>query len=185
MKRFATAALAALSFVLVSTARPIEAQGTPARPADAWKPFQEFGFLTGAWSGTAESGSRVGGRVVRWSMEMGGNYLVERGTTVFPAQAGTAEDSTEEVGYFAYDRDRRKYVAYFFYSTGVAGFYDVDLPSAGVIRLVSTSLLNYDGGARTRLTITSKSDSELTSQLEVSPPGKDWVAFVTSKLSKK
>src|SRR5512143_1435122 len=139
MKRFAAAALVALSLALVSLERPMEAQGTPARPSDAWKPFQEFGFLTGSWSGTAESGTRIGGRVVRWSMEMGGAYLVERGTTVFPAQAGAAEDSTEEVGYFAYDRDRRKYVAHFFYSTGVVGFYDVELASEGVIRLVSTS----------------------------------------------
>jgi len=176
--------LAMLGFAALLAARPLAAQET-AEKATAWKPFQEFGFLTGSWSGTAESGGKVGGRVTRWTLEMGGNYLVQRGTTVFPAQGGGAEDSSEEVGYVSYDRERRKYVAQIYFSTGVVGFYDVELPSEGVVRLVSTSLLNFDMGGKMRLTLTKKADSELAYQLELAPGGKDFVAYVTSKMTKK
>src|SRR5262249_20516049 len=117
--------------------------------------------------------------------EMGGNYLVQRGTTVFPAQTGSPEDSTEEVGYISYDRDRRKYVASYFFSTGVGGSFDVDIPSDGVLRLISTSLLNYDPRAKMSLTITRKSDAELSYQLELAPQGKDFIGLVTSKLTRK
>jgi hypothetical protein len=186
MRRSFLAAQCVLTLFVLAPAWAAGQEAAPQeRAAPAWKPFQEFGFLTGAWSGTAESGGRVGGRVSRWTLEMGGNYLVHRGTTLFPAQNNTPEDSTEEVGYVAYDRDRRKYVAWYFYSTGVAGFYDVDFPSEGVIRLVSSTLLNYDSGARTRLTITKKSESEVTYQLDVAPGGKEFVTFITSKLSRK
>jgi len=185
MKRTVVAALVALSLSAVFAAASMEAQDTPAKPSEAWKPFQEFGFLSGSWSGTAENGPRVGGRVSRWTAEMGGNYLVQRGTTVFPAQAGATEDSTEDVGYIAYDRERRKYVAWYFFSTGVSGTFDVDLPSPGIVRMVSTSLENYDVGAKMRLTITRKSDAELAYQLELAPQGKEFVGLLTSKLAKK
>jgi hypothetical protein len=185
MRRFRPAALLALAFVVTCVSLPASAQEAAEKPAAAWKPFQEFGFLTGSWSGTAESGSRVGGRVSRFATEMGGNFLVHRGTTVFPAQAGSAEDSTEEVGYYSYDRERRKYVATYFFSTGIVGHFDVEIPSDGNVRLVSTSLLNYDNGARMRMTLGRKSDAELAMQIEVAPSGKDFVSYVTSRMTKK
>ena len=55
----------------------------------------------------------------------------------------------------------------------------------GVLRLQSTSLLNYDSGARSRVTFTRKSDSEVVYQLELAPGGKDFVTFVTSKMTRK
>jgi hypothetical protein len=116
---------------------------------------------------------------------MGGNYLVSRGTTIFPAQSGQPEESTDDVGYFAYDRDRRKYVAYFYFSTGIIGIFDVDFPQDGTVRLVSSSLLNYEAGARMRLTFTRKSDAETGYQIDIAPSGKDFVPFLSSKLGKK
>jgi hypothetical protein len=178
-----SASLSALALFIGLAAGPASAQESAS--GTAWKPFQEFGFLTGAWSGTAESGGRVGGRVSRFTTEMGGNYLVHRGTALFPAQKGQPEESTEETGYFAYDRERRRYVAFYFFSTGVSGTYDVDFPSEGVVRLQSTSQLNYESGARTRLTIARKSDTELSYQLEVATGGKDYVTFLSSKLTRK
>src|SRR5438477_11652655 len=74
MRRSSPAALVAFTFLFCLVGEPAAGQDAGAgveRAATAWKPFQEFGFLTGAWSGTAESGSRVGGRVSRWSLEMG------------------------------------------------------------------------------------------------------------------
>ena len=51
-----------------ATAVPAPATAAaPAAPAPAWRPFQELGFLMGSWSGAAESGARVGGRVARFS----------------------------------------------------------------------------------------------------------------------
>ncbi len=185
MRRFGPAALFGLAMLVTCVSLPARAQEAAEKPAAAWKPFQEFGFLTGSWSGTAESGSRVGGRVSRFGLEMGGNFLVHRGTTVFPAQAGSPEDASEEVGYYSYDRERRKYVATYFFSTGIVGQFDVEIPADGSLRLVSTSLLNYDTGARMRMTLGKKGDAELALSIEVAPSGKDFVTYVTSRMTKK
>jgi len=185
MRRSFLAALVVFLVSVTCVSTPSLAQEAAEKPAAAWKPFQEFGFLTGSWSGTAESGSRIGGRVARFALEMGGNYLVQRGTTVLPAQAGAPEDSTEEVGYIFYDRDRRKYVATYFFSTGIVASCDVEIAADGVIRLVSTSLLNYDSGARMRLSIAKKSDAEMALTIDLASAGKDFTPYQTSRLSKK
>jgi len=173
-----------VTFAVAASSVLAQAPPSPAGAA-SWKPFQEFNFLLGSWSGTAESGGRIGGRVARWTIEMGGNFLVHHGSTIFPAQGGSPEESIEEVGYYAYDRDRRKYVAHYFYSTGLFGTYDVEFSADGSTRVLSSQLLNYEAGARTRLTITKKSDTELSFQLDIAPSGKDFIPYVSSKLNKK
>jgi hypothetical protein len=115
---------------------------------------------------------------------MSGNYLVQRSNTIFPAQNQQAEESSEEIGYFTYDREKRKYVAHYYYSTGIVGTYDVEFPSEGTVRLVSTQLLNYEAGARLRMTFARKGD-EVQYLFEVAPSGKDFVTYVTSKLARK
>ena len=167
---------------LLAVTEPVSAQ--PA-PAPAWKPFQEFAFLVGAWSGTAESGPRIGGRVTRFGTEMGGNYLVGRGSTVFPALSGQPEETSEETSYVVYDREKRKYVAVCYFSSGVVGHYDVEFPAEGTVRFTSTQLLNFENGGRSRLTITRRSDAEISYLLEVAPGGKDYVTYISSRMNRK
>lgn len=180
-----------LFVALMLGAAPAFSQGQPpaAKPADAapaWKPFQEMAFLVGgSFSGTAEQGPRIGGRVGRFSLEMGGNYLLHRGNVIFTAQQQMPEESIEEVGYYVYDREKRKYTATYFFSTGVVGIYDVDFPSPGTVRLVSRELLNYEAGGRSRLVIARKSDTEISHQSDLAPAGKEFVPYIVSKLTKK
>lgn len=183
MKRSITL-IAAVAFATLAPVLPAAAQApAPAAPA-SWKPFQELSFLVGSWSGTAESGGRVGGRVVRFSMEMGGNYLVARGSTIFAAQAGKAEETIEEVGYVAYDRERRVYVAHYYFSNGIAGTFDVETSADGV-KLGSTSLLNYETGAKARMAFRKNGDTEILDTFDLAPGGKDFVPFLAAKLTKK
>ena len=118
MRRF----VLALGFTLALVAGRGAAQAPAAEPVPAeapWKPFQEFGAVIGSWSGTADSAGRIGGTVGRWTQEMSGNFLVHHVNTIFPAQSGKPEESIELVGYYAYDREKRKYVAsYFFFHPG-------------------------------------------------------------------
>ncbi|MEO6324721.1 MAG: hypothetical protein ABIT01_06665 [Thermoanaerobaculia bacterium] len=163
-----------------------QAPAAETAPAEApWKPFQEFGAVLGSWSGTADSAGRIGGTVGRWTQEMGGNFLVHHVNTIFPAQSGKPEEVIELVGYYAYDREKRKYVASYFFSTGILGIFDVEFSAAGAIRLVSRELLNYESGARSRLVMSRKSETEQTLDLELALPGKDFVPYFTSKLTRK
>jgi hypothetical protein len=163
-----------------------QAPAAEAAPVEApWKPFQEFGAEIGSWSGTAVSAGRIGGTVGRWTLEMSGNFLVHHVNTIFPAQSGKPEESIELVGYYAYDREKRKYVASYFFSTGILGVFDVEFSVTGTIRLVSRELLNYESGARSRLVLTRKSGTEQTLDLELALPGKDFVPYFTSKLTRK
>ncbi len=184
MRSFRCLAYMAVALVPLVTFSGLSQEPTKP-PAPEWKPFQEFNFLIGSWAGTAESGGRIGGRVGRFSMEMGGNYLVHRGNTIFTAQNQRPEESIEEIGYYYYDRDKRKYAAQYFYSTGIVGTYDVEFGADGSIRVLSNNLVNYDSGAKTRLSFKKSSDTEMTVQLDIAPAGKDYVGFLSSKMTKK
>ena len=155
----------------------------PVAPAPAWRPFQELGFLVGSWSGAAESGARVGGRVARFTPEFSGNYLVHRGSTILTADDGK-EETIEEIGYFAYDRERRRYVASYFFSTGISATFDVEV-AAESARLVSRELLNAEAGTKARMLFARKADGELSLSTDLAPAGKDFVSFLTSSLKKK
>jgi hypothetical protein len=155
----------------------------PVAPGTAWRPFQELGFLVGSWSGAAESGARVGGRVARFAPEFSGNYLVHRGSTILTADDGT-EETIDEVGYFAYDREKRRYVASYFFSTGISATFDVEVAPESA-RLVSRELLNAEAGTKARMLFVRKPDGELSLSTDLAPVGKDFVSFLTSSLKKK
>lgn len=164
---------------------PVAAGPAPAAAAasPAWRPFQEFTFLVGSWSGGAESGARIGGRVARFTPEFTGNYLVHRGSTILTADDGK-EETIEEVGYFAYDREKRRYVASYFFSTGISVLFDVEIAPEAV-RLASRELLNAEAGTKARMLFSRKSDGELVLSMDLAPAGKDFVPFLTSSLRKK
>lgn len=173
--------------LILAFAVPAAAQEAPAAaaPAPAWKPFQEFAFALGSYSGTADAAPRVGGAVSRWSMEMNGNFLVHRVNTIFPAQEGKPEESIELLGYYVYDREARKYAATYYFSTGLVGIFDVDFPQDGTLRLVSSRVVNFDPGARAQIVVTRKPDGAHDLALALAAPGKDFVPYFTSHLSKK
>ena len=167
-----------------ATAVPAPAtEAAPAAPAPAWRPFQELGFLVGSWSGAAESGARVGGRVARFTPEFSGNYLVHRGSTILTADDGK-EETIEEVGYFAYDREKRRYVASYFFSTGISATFDVEVAPESA-RLVSRELLNAEAGTKARMLFAHNADGTLSLSMDLAPAGKDFVPFLTSSLRKK
>lgn len=176
--------IAPLLLALTLSPLPARAQA-PAAPAPAaWKQFQDLSFLVGSWSGTAESSGRIGGRVIRFAMELGGNYMVAKGSTIFAAQGGKAEETIEEVGYIAYDRERRVYVAQYYFSNGISGTFDVEVAPDG-LKLVSSSLVNYETGAKARMGFRKTSDTEIASSFDLAPGGKEFVPFLTAKLTKK
>lgn len=156
---------------------------TTAAPSSAWRPFQELGFLVGSWSGTAESGVRLGGRVARFTPEFSGNYLVHRGSTILTEGDGK-EETIDEVGYFVYDREKRRYVASYFFSTGISATFDVEVAPDSA-RLVSRELLNAEAGTRARMLLARKADGELSLSTDLAPPGKDFAPWLTSSLKKK
>ncbi|HEX7528097.1 MAG TPA: heme-binding beta-barrel domain-containing protein [Thermoanaerobaculia bacterium] len=166
-----------------SSASPAASAPSTAAVAPAWRPFQEFAFLVGSWSGGAESGARVGGRVAHFAPEFSGNYLVHRGSTILTADDGK-EETIEEVGYFAYDREKRRYVASYFFSTGISATFDVEIAPESV-RLTSRELLNAEAGTKARMLFARKADGELALSMDLAPGGRDFVPFLTSSLRKK
>src|SRR5512143_122503 len=149
----------------------------------AWRPFSELAFLVGSWSGGAESVARVGGRVARFTPEFSGNYLVHRGSTILASDDGK-EETIEEIGYFTYDREKRRYVASYFFSTGICATFDVEIAPAG-IRLASRELLNAETGTKVRMLFARKADGELLLSTDLASPGKDFVPWLISALKKK
>jgi hypothetical protein len=174
--------------VVLALGAPAFGQEAPAPapvPTPAWKLFQEFGFALGSYSGTADSSGRIGGVVSRWTIEMNGNFLVHRVNAIFPAQEGKPEEAIELLGYYNYDRDARKYSASYFFSTGLVGLFDVEFPSEGTLRLVSSRLANSDAGARARMVLAPRPDGAQELTLEMAGPGKEFANYFTCHLKKK
>jgi hypothetical protein len=166
-------------------ATPTPQPPAPAAPAaPAWKPFQELAFLTGSWTGTASLGARFGGRVARFGPELSGAFFVVRGSTFLAAEEGAREETLEEEGWFAYDREKRKYVATWFFSNGVVGAFDVELLLDGV-RLTSREVVNYESGTRARLLFQRRPEGDVAMNVDLAAPGKDFVPWLVSALKKK
>lgn len=157
----------------------------PAAVAPAWKPFQELAFLTGSWTGGASLGPRFGGRVARFGPELLGAFFVLHGSTILAAEeGGRAEETLDEEGWFAYDREKRKYTATWFFSNGIAGVFDVELlPDA--IRLLSRELVNYESGTRARILFQKRPEGDVVMNVDLALPGKDFVPWLVSALKKK
>ncbi len=154
-------------------------------PAAAWKPFQEMSFLSGSWAGAATLGGRVGGRVARIGPELLGGFLVLHGSTILAAEeGGRPEETIEEDGWFAYDREKRRYVATWYFSNGVTGIFDVELLPDG-LRLVSRELVNYESGTRARILFQKRPEGDVAMNVELAPPGKDFVPWLVSALKKR
>ena len=167
----------------VATPAP-QPPATAAPAAPAWKPFQELAFLTGSWTGTASLGARFGGRVARFGPELSGAFFVVRGSTFIAADEGGREETLEEEGWFAYDREKRKYVATWLFSNGVVGAFDVELLPDGV-RLLSREIVNYESGTRARLLFQRRPEGDVAMNVDLALPGKDFVPWLVSALKKK
>jgi hypothetical protein len=172
--------LPALVLLLAATGAP--AQGPP---AGEWKIFQEFDFLAGSWSGPAESGGRIGGRVVTFGHDVEGATFSYRATTYYPVKDAQPELRSEEIARIVYDGAKGKYVAFVVFSTKAWGIYDAEVRPDGSIRFTSREIANLEAGTRSRWTLSRKADGALFEELDVAPPGRDFVAFVTSTLTKK
>lgn len=175
----ATVLLSALCLLLAAPAADAQAP-----PAEGWKVFQEFDFLSGSWSGPAESGGRVGGRVVSLTPEVDGAALSYRATTFYPVKDDFPELRTEEVARIVYDGARGKYVALVVFSTKAWGVYDAEIRPDGSVRFTSREMANLEAGTRSRWTL-SRKDGGLLEELEVAPPGRDFALYLTSTLGKK
>jgi len=95
-----------------------------------------------------------------------------------------SEETLEEEGWFAYDREKRRYVATWFFSNGVTGSFDVELLPDG-IRLLSRELVNYEAGTRARLLFQRRPEGDVTMNVDLAAPGKDFVPWLVSALKKK
>jgi hypothetical protein len=185
-----TAATAAGQTAVPPSATAVPAPAPPAASqaaaaAPAWKPFQELAFLSGAWTGGSSIGTRFGGRVARFGPELLGAFFVVHGSTILAAEeGGRPEETLDEEGWFAYDREKRKYVATWFFSNGVSGVFDVELLPEG-IRLLSRDLLNYEAGTRARMLFQRRPEGDVTMNVDLAPPGKDFVPWIVSALKKK
>jgi hypothetical protein len=142
-------------------------------------------FLSGSWTGGASVGQRVGGRVARFGPELLGVFFVLRGSTILAAEeGGRPEETLDEEGWFAYDREKRRYAATWFFSNGVSGVFDVEVLPDGV-RLLSRELVNYEAGTRARMLFQRRPDGDVAMNVDLAPPGKDFMPWLVSVLRKK
>lgn len=170
------------ALVLLLATTHVSAQ---APPKSEWKLFQEFSFLTGSWSGPAESGGRIGGRVVSFGLEVDGSTLAYRATTFYPAKDSQPESKSEEVAHIVYDGAKGKYVALVVFSTKAWGIYDGEVRPDGSILFTAREMANLEAGLRSRWTLSRNADGTVLEALDLAPAGKDFSPYLRATLTKK
>lgn len=156
--------------------------------AQTWKPFQELGFLTGSWSGCRGVRGRIAGVTASWGMEMNGNFLMHTTNVVLPASEGKTEESIRIVGYYSVRPRPPEVRGLLLLLHRHPGHVRRHLAADGSsVKLLSTQLLNYEAGARARISITKAAApaADITFQLDLAASGKDFVPFVIAKLAKR
>ena len=97
---------------------------------------------------------------------------MERGSTIFPAEEGRPEESLDESASGPTTAKGGSTSASYFFSTGVSGAFEAEIREDGSIRLVAPSLLNYEAGARARLTLRKVGESGLEVAMDLAPPAR-------------
>jgi len=169
------------ALVLLLAALPASAQ---APAAGEWKLFQEFNFVAGSWSGSAESGGRIGGRVVTVGPEVDGATLRYRATTYYPAKDNLPESRSEEIAHIVYDGAKAS-TPPSSSSRRRPGDLRRRVPRRRVDRLRLQGDVEPGGGDPLPLDAPEEGRRVGRETLEVAPPARDFVTFLSATLTKK
>jgi hypothetical protein len=143
-------------------------------------------FLVGEWEGTSEG--QPGSGVVRreYARILGGRFMQVRNTTTYAPQAKNPKgEQHEDIGFFSFDRIRKRLVLRQFHVEGFVNEYVAE-GASGSERMVFTteSIENIPPGWRARETYIRISADELEERFELAEPGKDYELYSRSRLKR-
>ena len=175
---FILQSLAAVVF-LVPT---LMVQSTPPSPVP--DPFAPIRALAGVWHGENDGQAGRGTCERTYQFELGGAVLAGRNRAVYPPQAKNAKGEVhQDVGYFSYDRTRKKLVLRQFHSEGFVNQYvGGPAPDGKTVVFETESIENIAPGWRARETYHFTGPDDIVEVFELAAPGKPFELYSEAKL---
>ena len=152
--------------------------------ADPWAPIA---YLVGTWEGVTEGQPGKGQVERRYERVLGSKFIQVRNRSSYPKQEKNPKGEThEDVGFFSFDRARKRVLLRQFHVEGFVNHYALDSSStAERLIFVSESLENIPAGVRARETYVFSGSDQLEEIFEIAEPGKDFELYSRSRLTRR
>jgi hypothetical protein len=145
-----------------------------------------FARLVGRWTGNSEGQPGKGAVERQYERVLGSKFIQVRNRSTYPPQEKNPKGEThEDLGFFSFDRARKRVVFRQFHIEGFVNQYVLE-PSSTVDRVVFTSesIENIPAGFRARETYVFSSNDQFEEIFEIAEPGKDFEVYSRSKLTR-
>jgi hypothetical protein len=138
------------------------------------------------WQGKAQGEPGYGTSERSYEYVLGGKYLLVKNRSVYPAQEKNAKGEThEDVGYFSYDKQRKKLVLRQFHLEGFVNQYVEETATPGTLVFVSEAIENIPAGWRARESYAFDGPDAFTETFELAEPGKDFAVYTKTTFTRK
>jgi hypothetical protein len=173
-------------FVLLAAALSgtvVRTHAQSAAPADTLAPL---GRLVGRWTGTSEGQPGKGQVERQYERVLGSRFMQVRNRSTYPPQEKNPKGEThEDIGFFSFDRTRKRVVFRQFHVEGFVNQYVLDLSSTvDRVVFVSESIENMPQGFRARETYVFSASDRVEEIFEIAEPGKDFEVYSRSRLTR-
>jgi hypothetical protein len=157
----------------------LHAQQTP--PKTSWQPLD---FFVGHWHGTSQGEPGRGSGQRDFEFVLRGKFLRVKNKIAYPPQERNPKGEThEDVGWYSYDNNRKKFVLRQFHVEGFVNEYieQERSPDGKTIVFISERIENIPEGWRARETYRIMSPDEYKELFELAPPEKEFSTYSTSR----
>jgi hypothetical protein len=157
-------------------------QAPPSKPAP--DPFAPIRGLVGTWETTSAGQPGQGKGERTYQFDLGGAVLTARNRAVYPPQAKNPKGEVhQDIGFFSYDKARKKLVLRQFHSEGFVNQYVDESARDGTTLVFETeSIENIPAGWRARETYRFIGPGEVVEVFELAEPGKEFEVYSETKL---
>lgn len=152
--------------------------------SDVWKPLR---FLEGVWVGQGDGMSGTSTVSQDYRFILNGKFLQMTTISEFKPQEKNPEGEThEDIGFFSFDRTRRKFILRCFYIEGFVNQYVGEVLENGkTISFETEAIENAPQGTRAKLVFKKINDNELEQSFYVAWPERDFSCMSTNRLKRK
>ncbi|MCK4933143.1 hypothetical protein KAS06_00590 [Candidatus Bathyarchaeota archaeon] len=155
------------------------------RRQDVWAPFR---FFVGSWKGTSEGCSGTSITERNYEFVLDGKFLQARNRSIFkPQKKNLKGEIHEDIGFFSYDDNRKKFVLRQFHVEGFVNQYVLEsiVDDGRIIVFVTESIENIPLGWRAKETYNVLNNDEFTEIFELAAPGKNFEVYTKNHLRRK
>jgi THAP4-like, heme-binding beta-barrel domain len=152
----------------------------------AWLPLQPF---IGSWSGNGDGEPGIGKYERTYQFILGKNFIEIRNKSTYPPSAGNSQKGEvhEDIGYFSYDKSRKKFKLRQFHAEGFVNEYMLDSisPDKKTIVFITEAIENIPAGWLAKETYHLLNENEIEETFELAEPGKSFQVYTKVKLVKQ